>query len=66
MISNGKWKLIRDFNNPGRDELYDLMNDPAESNNLIEFESEMVQAVRSQLERELLSRMQAVGDEVHR
>jgi uncharacterized sulfatase len=30
-----EWKLVRDFLNPGRDELYDLLADPAEAKNLI-------------------------------
>ena len=30
-----RWKLVRDFLNPGRDELFDLKNDPAEAENLI-------------------------------
>ena len=30
-----RWKLIRDFKNPDRDELYDLKNDPAEATNRI-------------------------------
>jgi uncharacterized sulfatase len=35
MYSNGDYKLIRDFKNPQRDEFYDLINDPLESNNLL-------------------------------
>ncbi len=65
MISDGKWKLIRDFNNQGRDELYDLVNDPAESNNLIDLESKLAAAARTRLERRLLARMKAIGDAVH-
>lgn len=30
-----EWKLLRDFRRPGRDELYDLKNDPGETKNLI-------------------------------
>jgi len=29
------WKLMRDFRRPGKDELYDLINDPGETKNLI-------------------------------
>ncbi|MCF2948853.1 sulfatase-like hydrolase/transferase [Paraglaciecola aquimarina] len=35
MYSDGKHKLIRDFKNTGRDEFYDLVNDPQETTNLI-------------------------------
>ena len=35
MIRTSNWKLVRDFLNPERDELFDLKNDPAESRNVI-------------------------------
>ena len=66
MISDGKWKLIRDFNNSGRDELYDLGKDPAESNNVISLETKRIRTIRDRLERELLTRMETIGDKVHR
>jgi len=66
MFSDGKWKLIRDFNNTGRDELYHLVNDSAESNNLISVETKRIRTIRDRLERELLSRMEAIGDNLHR
>ncbi|MBA62247.1 MAG: N-acetylgalactosamine 6-sulfate sulfatase [Planctomycetaceae bacterium] len=66
MISNGKWKLIRDFNNSGRDELYNLVKDPAESNNLIKQQDKRTQLVRFYLEREMLTRMKSIDDDVHR
>ena len=34
-IRTPQWKLIRDFLNPTRDELYDLVADPEESRNRI-------------------------------
>ena len=30
-----RWKLVRDYLNPERDEFYDLQNDPEESRNLL-------------------------------
>lgn len=66
MISNGKWKLIRDFNNSGRDELYNLVKDPAESNNLIKQQDKRTQLVRFYLEREMLTRMKSIDDDVYR
>ena len=35
MYRTPRWKLVRDFLNPERDELYDLRKDPAEAKNLI-------------------------------
>ena len=65
MISNGKWKLIRDFLNPTRDELYHLEEDPAEANNLIASKTPSVQEIVGELHGRLIARMQATGDTVH-
>ncbi|WP_420933484.1 sulfatase-like hydrolase/transferase [Alteromonas sp. A081] len=35
MYSDGQFKLLRDFKNKGRDEFYDLKNDPDETTNLL-------------------------------
>lgn len=35
MYSDGQYKLIKDYKNRGRDEFYDLINDPDETHNLI-------------------------------
>ncbi|QDV25192.1 sulfatase family protein [Aureliella helgolandensis] len=56
------WKLIRDFLNPERDELYDLQADPGEHTNVIADEKN--QATIERLHRELISRMQAIQDPV--
>ncbi|MFO1021282.1 MAG: DUF4976 domain-containing protein [Planctomycetales bacterium] len=34
-VPHPRWKLVRDFLNPGRDGLFDLQHDPHESRNLI-------------------------------
>ena len=65
MISAGQWKLIRDFLNPTRDELYHLAKDPAEANNLIRSKNPKVQSVLGDLHRQLVARMKATGDQVH-
>ena len=36
VYSDGKYKLVRDFRNEGRDEFYDLRNDPEETANQID------------------------------
>ena len=65
MISTGQWKLIRDFLNPSRDELYHLEKDPAEANNLVGSKDPKVRSVLSDLHRRLVARMKTIGDQVH-
>ena len=60
MLRTPKWKLVRDFLNPERDEFYDLAADPDETTNLIRHPR--VQPVVARLGERLLARMQAVGD----
>lgn len=64
MIRTSEWKLIRDFLNEGRDELYHLTEDPAEANNLIASNSPEVQSVIKQLDAKILANMQAINDPV--
>ena len=64
MYRTGKWKLIRDFLNPYRDELYDLEADPDETRNLIKDESPEVQSVIKDLHAKIVGRMREVGDPV--
>lgn len=51
------WKLIRDFKNKGRDELYDLKNDPKESNNLIADDRPEMRRVLQTMDQTLHERM---------
>lgn len=64
MYRTPRWKLVRDFLNPGRDELYDLRNDPEERENLIDDQRGAVRKVIRELHRKIISRMKAVGDPV--
>jgi len=64
MYRTPEWKLVRDFLNPGRDELYNLRNDPAETTNLIDSNSEEVKQVVARLHAEILDQMRANGDKV--
>jgi uncharacterized sulfatase len=59
-----RWKLVRDFLNPERDELYDLQRDPAETNNLIDSDSPEIQAVIDRLHQRILAKMREVKDPV--
>lgn len=62
MYRTPEWKLIRDFRNEGRDELYDLTADPAETTNLIDSDGEKAKWARNALGQALLIRMREIGD----
>ncbi len=62
MLRTPKWKLVRDFLNPERDEFYDLVADPGETTNLIHHPK--VQPMAGKLGERLLARMRAIGDRV--
>jgi uncharacterized sulfatase len=57
-----RWKLVRDFEHKDKDELYDLVNDPAETNNLIDSADPAAQAQRELLNIRLLNAMRRVND----
>ena len=60
MLRTPRWKLVRDFLNPERDEFYDLSADPEETTNMIYHPK--AQAVVDRLGARLLARMRAHGD----
>jgi len=64
MIRTPEWKLIRDFLNEGRDELYHLTDDPAEADNLISSDSPQVKAVIKELDAKILEKMKSINDPV--
>lgn len=64
MYSNGQYKLVKDWLNTGRDEFYDLLNDPAESVNLITSNDENIQKNITLLTQQLLNKMQQTGDPI--
>jgi len=55
-----EWKLIRDFKNEGRDELYHLKEDPNESNNLINEKSPDIRRIIRELDFQLTDRMNRI------
>lgn len=59
-----EWKLVRDFDKPGRDELYDLVADPGEHHNLIDSDDPRVVQARLELEQRLRQAMQRIADPV--
>jgi uncharacterized sulfatase len=62
MYRTPQWKLIRDFLNPQRDELYNLNSDPAETTNLIRDPSPQVQQVIAELHEKILAKMRQLKD----
>ncbi|MEZ5304773.1 MAG: DUF4976 domain-containing protein [Verrucomicrobiales bacterium] len=58
------YKLIRDFLNAGRDEFYDLQNDPEEHTNLIGSDDPAIKQAIADLDAKLRAKMKAIGDEV--
>ena len=62
MIRTSNWKLVRDFLNPERDELFDLKNDPAESRNVVAVKKNA--AVVKKLHGMIVARMREVKDPV--
>jgi len=63
-IRTPQWKLVRDFNNEGRDELYHLSVDPEESRNLIADPSREVAQVTAELHARILAKMEELKDPV--
>ncbi len=59
-----EWKLVRDFLNPGRDELYHLTVDPEERHNLIDATDPAIRAVVRALDKRILEHMEMLGDPV--
>ena len=63
-LRTDRWKLVRDFLNPERDELYDLKNDPGETENLIGSDSPKHRTVIDELTEKIVKRMTEVEDPV--
>jgi uncharacterized sulfatase len=59
-----EWKLVRDFLNAGKDELYNLKADPDEANNLIASADPQIRQVFERLNAKLLARMHEINDPV--
>ena len=64
MYRTPEWKLVRDFLNPDRDELYYLTEDPAEATNLVRSNSSRIRGVIDDLHAKIVDRMQQNGDKV--
>jgi uncharacterized sulfatase len=64
MIRTPEWKLIRDFNNEGRDEFYHLAADPGETRNRIDDSSPAARSALAALDTRLLAQMEMIKDPV--
>jgi len=64
MYRTPEWKLVRDFLDPTRDELYHLAADPGETNNLIRSTDRQAIAARDRLHTEIRRWMTQLGDTV--
>lgn len=58
-----EWKLIRDFARTGKDELYDLKNDPQERWNLIDSDDPTIRQMIGELDKKLRAKMRAIKDQ---
>ena len=57
-----EWKLIRDFLNPGRDELFHLSQDPGEQTNLIHSEEATARDAKALLQNLMNAKMRELND----
>jgi len=57
-----EWKLMRDFKNEGRDELYNLSTDPGENTNLIHSDGPGMRGVVERLDKAIRNKMREIGD----
>ena len=64
MWRTDRWKLVRDFMNPGRNEFYDLKKDPAEARNIIDSARPDVRDAIAELNGKILKRMNEIADPV--
>ncbi|MDA0833107.1 MAG: sulfatase-like hydrolase/transferase [Planctomycetota bacterium] len=62
MYRTPRWKLKKDFLNPGRDELYNLELDPEERDNIIDSPSAEVRNIHHELNEKILATMQKLDD----
>ena len=57
-----EWKLMIDFANKGRGELYDLKNDPGELKDLYESQDPQHVEIRKELKSKILNRIKEIND----
>ncbi len=60
-VRTPQWKLMVDFKNPGREELYDLENDPAEQSDLSDSADPHVRRIKEQLRERILHKKREIN-----
>lgn len=60
-----KWKLVKDFLDPQRDELYNLEKDPGERHNLMGKADPEIKKITAELSNKILLNMKKTGDELY-
>ncbi len=63
-VRTPQWKLMIDFKNPGREELYDLEHDPGEQSDLSDSSDPHVRRVKEQLRERILNKMREIDGPV--
>ncbi len=62
MFRTKEWKLVKDYKNPDRDELYNLTEDPDETNNL--YSDPSIDSVKAFMTTMLVDKMKQINDPV--
>ena len=62
-IRTPRWKLMVDYGNKGRRELYDLKSDPTEKRNLAGNRAPEIAAVEARLNGRLIKHLRSIGDD---
>ena len=57
-----EWKLVLDFLNPERNELYNIALDPEENVNLYPYQSDKLDKVKNELGQKIMDKMKETGD----
>ena len=60
-VRTPQWKLMIDFQNPGREELYDLVGDPQERSDLSDSNHPDVHRIKEQLRKRILNKVREIN-----
>ena len=59
---NNEWKLVMDFSENRRDELYHVWEDPYEKTNLVDEKNSLIESIKRDLEARIRQRMHEIND----
>ena len=63
-VRTPQWKLMVDFQNPGREELYDLENDPREQHDLSDSSDPNVRRIKRRLRTRIVNKIRQIREKV--